>query len=89
MGFLEFIFGLIFIGIVGDTVVKVAKGRGGSKAVAQLEADVDELRGQLADAESAMAGHAQQLAEIQERLDFAERLLAQQRQKPQLGSGTT
>lgn len=29
MGFLEFIFGLIFIGIVGDTVVTVAKGRGG------------------------------------------------------------
>jgi hypothetical protein len=84
MGFLEFVFGLIFIGIVGDTVVKVAGAKRQSKAITALESEVDELRNALADAENAVNGHATQLAEIQERLDFAERLLAQQRQKPAL-----
>ena len=88
MGLLEFIFGIIFIGIVTEAVVKMAKLKYGSKAMTALEAEVEELRSQLSDAENAVAGHAQQLDEIQQRLDFAERILAQGRQKPAVGPGS-
>lgn len=85
------IFGIIFIGIVADTVTKVAKGRGGSKELKVLQAQVDELQrqadeqaAQLADTDAELGSYAAQLEEMQQRLDFAERLLAQTRHQPQI-----
>jgi hypothetical protein len=41
----------------------------------------------LEDAQTGIASQAAQLAELQERLDFAERLLVQQREWPELRPG--
>ena len=50
-------------------------------ADAGLRAEVDELRGRLAEVEQ----HQVQVAELEERLDFAERLLAQHRVSDRIG----
>lgn len=85
------IFGLAFIGIVADMVVKVSKGRGGSKEwkalhaqVEELQRHVDEQAAQIADTDAELGSYAGQLEEMQQRLDFAERLLAQARKQPQI-----
>jgi len=46
-----------------------------------------EVAGQLEALEERMEGLTQQVSELAERQDFAERLLAQAREKGQLGSG--
>lgn len=91
MGFFEMIFGLAFVGIVADMVVKVAKGRGGSKEIKTLQARVEELQrqvdeqaAQIADTDAELGSYAGQLEEMHQRLDFAERLLAQARKQPQI-----
>lgn len=54
-----------------------------SEAQAELEAELRDIRGRLDESE-----HAQQrIAELEERLDFAERLLAQQREQAKLPAG--
>jgi len=61
----------------------IARRLGGGKdeaAEAQALAEVDALREEL----QALRG---EMGEMQERLDFAERLLAQAREKGQLGAG--
>ncbi len=54
-------------------------------------ADMDELRAELAEARDAQGTELEQVrqevAELAERLDFAERLLAQQRESPRVGPG--
>jgi membrane protein implicated in regulation of membrane protease activity len=50
-------------------------------ADAGLRAELDELRGRLAEVEQ----HHVQVAELEERLDFAERLLAQHRVSDRIG----
>lgn len=53
--------------------------------------DVEELRADVADARDAHADELQQvrqeMAELAERLDFAERMLAQQREAPRVSGG--
>jgi len=62
-------------GIVARTVVKIMSARLAARSPDELTARVEEL-------ESHVQGLRQELAEAQERLDFAERLLAK-------GSGQT
>jgi flagellar biosynthesis/type III secretory pathway M-ring protein FliF/YscJ len=50
-------------------------------ADAELRGELDELRNRLADVEQ----HQVQVAELEERLDFAERLLAQSRTPDRIG----
>jgi hypothetical protein len=86
---------LIALAIAGTTLVLVTgaiagaiRGRGSPKSeVARLsdrmeshEIGLDDVRNQLAD-------QASQLAELQERLDFAERMLAHRRDSSALGPG--
>ena len=81
---------LVVFGSVGGVAMtlarayakRIAGGSTGSKEVealrddvAQLTAEVDDLRGRVA-----------QVDEIQNRLDFAERLLAQVKERGQLGA---
>ncbi len=56
---------------------------GTSGATEQLEAELGDLRARLDDADAAR----HRIAELEERLDFAERMLAQQREHPRLGTG--
>lgn len=85
---------LVALGIVAITVVLVAttiagaissRRRSGSD-VAQLKERLEQHAAALEDAQSALAGQSAQLAELQERLDFAERLLAQGRDRGALGT---
>ena len=86
---------LIGLGILATTAVLVAKaiataiaGRGASRSeMAQLRERLEEHAAALGDAEASLANQSTQLAELQERLDFAERLLAQARDRSALAPG--
>ena len=77
-------------GLAGWILKPVIEGLGrrvagtGSAQVAALEAEVQELHQRLADVD----GVAQRLVEIEDRLDFAERLIAQQRPAGSLADGS-
>ena len=85
------VFIIIMAGIVGGTIAEIAKAwarRGASPAVmAQLKGQVEQCRAALEEAQAALADQGAQVAELQERLDFAERLLAQARDRAALGPG--
>jgi predicted nucleic acid-binding Zn-ribbon protein len=90
---------LFALTIVASTVVLVARtlagairGRGASRSeLAQLREQLEQQAAELEDAQNSVASQSTQLAELQERLDFAERLLAQGRDraalKPREGGG--
>jgi Tfp pilus assembly protein FimV len=86
---------LLALGIVATTAVLVAKaiagaiaGRGASRSeVAQLRERLDQHAAALEDSQTSLANQSTQLAELQERLDFAERLLAQARDRSAVGPG--
>jgi hypothetical protein len=91
VGFIGWIFLVIMAGILADTIVKIVKHRGGSP---QVRAELEELRRQLedqanrlTDAQATLASQDAQLQEMHERLDFAERILIQGRDRPGLGAG--
>lgn len=69
---------------VGRAVADRIRGKQGS-------ADADELRTELGEQRDThneeMAQVRQEVAELAERLDFAERMLAQQRESPRVGPG--
>ena len=74
--------GSVLLTLARAIAKRIAGGAAGSKEVeglrdevAELRADVEELRGRVAP-----------LDEIQNRLDFTERLLAQARERGQLGA---
>jgi hypothetical protein len=83
------------LGIFATTAVLVARaiagaisGRGASRSeMAQLKDQLDQHAAALEDAENSLASQSTQLAEFQERLDFAERLLVQGRDRTALGPG--
>lgn len=94
MEFLTGLFILAVLGILGDTVVKVAKSRGGAAASKALRGEMDELAQQLAeqsaalsDAQATIVAQAESIQELHERVDFAERMLTQVRDKGALGRG--
>ena len=80
--------------IVGTTLVLVAgaiggalRGRGSSRReVTQLSDQLKEQAAALDDVQNSLANQSAQLAELHERLDFTERLLAQSRGRAALES---
>jgi predicted nucleic acid-binding Zn-ribbon protein len=85
---------LTALAIVGTTLVLVAgaiagalRGRGSSRSeVSHLSEQLKEHAAALDDVQSSLANQSSQLAELQERLDFAERVLAQSRDRSALKS---
>jgi uncharacterized protein HemX len=51
-----------------------------------LQEQLEQQAAALEDAQARLADQSAQLAELQERLDFAERILAQSRDRPSLGA---
>jgi F0F1-type ATP synthase membrane subunit b/b' len=76
VAFIVLVFGLvkIFTGPVSRAIADRVRGRPIAESDPALLAELDQVRGRL--------------AEVEERLDFAERLLAQARETAQLPGGT-
>jgi hypothetical protein len=86
-----FVMGLI---IAGTTLVLTVKmiagafsGRHARADLNQLKDELDHQAAALEEAQGNIAQQASQLAELQERLDFTERVLAQQRERASLKPG--
>ena len=84
---------LLALAIAAGTVLMVVRtiagaftGRHSNASLAQLKDQVDQHAAALEDAEANLAQQASQIAELQERLDFTERLLAQ-KDRSALGPG--
>jgi flagellin-like hook-associated protein FlgL len=86
---------LMIIGVAtvaGETVIRVAKARAGGAT--RLQAHLDQLQQQFDDQASALGevqshvtGQEAQFRELQDRLDFAERLLTQAQDRLALSPG--
>jgi hypothetical protein len=85
---------LIGLAIVGTTLVMVAgaiagaiRGRGTSRSeLSQLGDQLKDHAAALEDIQHNLASQSSEMAELQERLDFTERLLAQSRDRSALKS---
>jgi hypothetical protein len=60
------------------------QGPGGSE-FARVKQELEQQAGALEEARNALASQSAELMELQERVDFAERLLTQMRDRPALG----
>jgi predicted nucleic acid-binding Zn-ribbon protein len=86
---------LVALTIAGATIVLVAgaiagaiRGRGSSRSeLARLSDQLEHQAAALEDVQNGLTAQSTQLAELQERLDFAERLLAQGRDRTALRPG--
>jgi chromosome segregation ATPase len=91
VSFLTGLFIVVLAGILAGTIAEIAKAiarRGVSSIeLANLKQQIEQHTAALEDVESTVADQAAQLAELHERVDFAERLLAQARDRPALGAG--
>ena len=75
--------GLVYLMVaLGGVLVKRLENRPGSETVA-LRAELEELRARMDEADHTRA----RIAELEERLDFTERLLVQQRDASRLPAG--
>ena len=85
---------LIALAIAGTTLVLVAgaiagaiRGRGSSRSeLSHLSDQLKDHAAALEDVQNSLASQSSQVAELQERLDFAERMLAQSRDRAVLKS---
>ena len=85
---------LVALAMVGTTLVLVAgaigraiRGRGSSRSeLSQLSEQLKDQAAALEDVQNSLANQSSQMAELHERLDFAERLLAQGRERAALKS---
>jgi uncharacterized protein YycO len=85
---------LVALAIAGTTLVLVAgaiagaiRGRGSSRSdLSQLNDQLKDHAAALEDVQNSLASQSSQMAELQERLDFAERVLAQSRDRAVLKS---
>jgi uncharacterized protein YycO len=85
---------LVALAIAGTTLVLVAgaiagaiRGRGSSRSeLSQLSDQLKDHAAALEDVQNSLASQSSQMAELHERLDFAERLLAQGRDRTVLKS---
>jgi predicted nucleic acid-binding Zn-ribbon protein len=85
---------LTALAIAGTTLVLVAgaiagaiRGRGSSRSeLSQLSDQLKDHAATLEDVQNSLASQSSQMAELQERVDFAERLLAQERDRTALKS---
>jgi hypothetical protein len=75
------------VGLVVKTIAGAISGRRSQSDVADLREQLDEHARALDDAHNSLANQAAQLAELQERLDFAERILTQGRDRTALRPG--
>ena len=74
--------------LVAKTIAGAIAGRGASRSeLAQIKQRLEQHAAALEDAQTTLTSQSTQLAELQERLDFAERLLAQARDRSALGAG--
>ena len=74
--------------LVARTIAGAVAGRGASRTdVAQIKQQLEQHAAALEDAQTTLTNQSTQVAELQERLDFAERLLAQGRDRSALGAG--
>lgn len=73
--------------MVARTIAAAISGRVARSELGQVKEQLEQHSAALEEAESSLAHQSTQLAELQERLDFAERLLAQGRDRPALGPG--
>jgi len=83
---LSFLMGLFIIVLAGmavgaiSEIAKAVAGRGAStRELAELKLQLEQYATALQEAQSTLSDQATELAELQERVDFAERLLAQAR----------
>jgi uncharacterized protein YycO len=82
------------VSIVAITITRVVKaiaatrqGHGAAASeLAQLKQHVEQLAAALEDSQTTQSDQAAQIAELHERADFAERLLAQTRDRAALGA---
>ncbi|MGH7751936.1 MAG: hypothetical protein ACREN5_03895 [Gemmatimonadales bacterium] len=87
-----FLLGLLIVAstavVVVRTIAGAIAGRGASRSdLAQITERLDQQGAELEDDQNTLANQAAQLAELQERADFAERMLAQARDRSALGPG--
>lgn len=91
MTFMTGLFFVILAGMALSAIAEIGKAiaRRGATAseLAELKRRLEDHAAALEDAQTTLANQAGQLAELQERLDFAERLLTQVRDRPALGAG--
>jgi hypothetical protein len=73
--------GYLLIAVANVLARRLEGGR--STELAQLESEMADLRARLDDADAAR----HRIAELEERLDFAERMLTQQRDAQRIGPG--
>ena len=84
---------LLALAIVATTAVMVARtgaiaGRRSSPSdLARVTAQLEEHTAALEDTQNSLANQSAQIAELQERLDFTERVLAQSRDRSALKPG--
>ena len=86
------IFILIMAGIVAGTITEIFKVKARRSGASLAELDdlkrlVREQAADLADAEARLGAQAEALDDVQERLNFAERMLTQMRDRPAVGPG--
>ena len=74
--------GSVLLTLARALAKRIAGGAAGSREVEALRDEVAQLRAEVDD----LHGRVAPLDEIQNRLDFAERLLAQARERGQLGT---
>jgi hypothetical protein len=85
---------IVALAIAGTTIVLVAgaiagalRGRGSSRSdLSHLSEQLKDQAATLEDVQNSLANQSSQMAELQERVDFAERLLAQGRDRGVLKS---
>jgi len=86
--FMMGLFIIILAGMAVGAISEVAKavaGRGASnKEIAELKLQLEQYAAALQEAQNTLSDQATELAELQERVDFAERLLAQARDRKAL-----
>lgn len=91
MSFLTGVFIIILAGVGVGTIAEIAKAlarRGASAStIADLKGRLEQYAAALQEAQTTLTDQAAQLAELQERLDFAERLLTQARERRALEPG--
>ena len=83
MSFLMGLFIIVLAGMAVGAISEIAKavaGRGAStRELAELKLQLEQYATALQEAQSTLSDQATELAELQERVDFAERLLARAR----------
>lgn len=73
--------------LVAKTIAGAIRGRGPQVDLARLRDMVEQNAAALEESQGVQDAQAAQIAELQERLDFTERLLAQRKDSPALGPG--